>query len=120
MRYISEIPLLLYFVSVITNTCLILQLKQIKDKKIRKYYEDQNEQLNQWLEVDTLVRHLADDVLESFDPHDDDNDGLPDSTVLNRNNNDVEAFLPQDEQEKRQKSKKYNWWAINVSRNTLP
>ena len=36
-----------------------LQLKEIKDKKIRQFYEDQNERLNDWLEVDTLVRHVA-------------------------------------------------------------
>jgi hypothetical protein len=34
-------------------------LKEIKDKKIRRFYEDQNERLNDWLEVDTLVRHVA-------------------------------------------------------------
>jgi len=34
-------------------------LKEIKDKKVRRFYEDQNERLNDWLEVDTLVRHVA-------------------------------------------------------------
>lgn len=41
------------------NMWLSLQLKEIKDKKIRRFYEDQNERLNDWLEVDTLVRHVA-------------------------------------------------------------
>lgn len=41
------------------NMWILLQLKEIKDKKIRRFYEDQNERLNDWLEVDTLVRHVA-------------------------------------------------------------
>jgi hypothetical protein len=87
-------------------------LKAIKNKKIRKYYEDQNERLNDWLEVDTLVRHLADDVLDSFDPQDVDGDGIPDDVgPLKNTENDIEPFLPQDEREKR---------AINVSCRSVP
>lgn len=92
------------------------ELKVIKDKKIRKFYEAQNERLNNWLEVDTLVRHLADDVLESFDPQDRDGDGIPDDVgPLKNSDNDIEPFLPQDEREKRAKGAKYARWAINVS-----
>lgn len=97
----------------LTST-LGMQLKAIKDKKVRKFYETQNERLNDWLEVDTIVRTVADDVMESFDPHDDDNDGRVERGVLQQNDNDVEAFMPDDVREKRAKDSKYNWWAINV------
>ena len=46
------------------------ELKGIKDKKIRTFYEQQNERLNDWLEVDTLVMSMADDVLDSMNPQD--------------------------------------------------
>lgn len=45
-------------------------LNEIKDKKIRAFYETQNESLNDWLEVDTLVMSMADDVLDSMHPQD--------------------------------------------------
>lgn len=96
---------------------LSLQLKEIKKKPIRKFYENQNERLNDWLEVDTLVKHLADDIIESFDPLDHDGDGIPDGNdvPLASEANNIEPFLPQDEREKRAKSKKYARWAIYVS-----
>lgn len=88
----------------------------MKDKKVRRFYQEQNERLNDWLEVDTLVRHLADDVLESFDPQDRDGDGLPDAVgPIQMSQDSIEPFLPQDEREKRQKGRKYARWAINVS-----
>ncbi|KAK3052047.1 hypothetical protein LTS18_012339, partial [Coniosporium uncinatum] len=34
------------------------ELKEIKNKKIRKFYEHQNHRLNDWLEVDTLVQAM--------------------------------------------------------------
>lgn len=40
------------------------QLKGIKNKKIRQFYEEQNQRLNDWLEVDALVIALADDILD--------------------------------------------------------
>jgi hypothetical protein len=48
----------------------------MKNRKLRKFYEGQNERLNDWLEVDAVVTALADDVLESFNP-DPDSDGIP-------------------------------------------
>jgi hypothetical protein len=39
-------------------------LKAIKNKKVRKFYEEQNDTLNDWAEVDSLVFALADDVLD--------------------------------------------------------
>jgi hypothetical protein len=47
----------------------------LKNKKLRLFYEEQNEKLNDWLEVDTAVRSIADDIFESFDP-DRDHDGI--------------------------------------------
>jgi hypothetical protein len=52
------------------------ELKAIGDKKIKRFYERQNDKLNDWLEVDAIVTALADDVLESFNP-DPDFDGIP-------------------------------------------
>merc|ERR1719301_418068 len=49
-------------------------LKAIDNKKIRAFYEAQNQRLNEWLEVDAVVMAVADDVLESMDP-DPDHDG---------------------------------------------
>jgi hypothetical protein len=51
------------------------EIKGIKNKKLRKFYEDQNASLNDWLEVDTVVRSIADDIFESFNP-DRDHDGI--------------------------------------------
>lgn len=91
------------------------ELKEMDNKKIRKFYENQNERLNDWLEVDTLVKHLADDVLDSFDPQDNDGDGIPEGGVLQGSDERIEPFLPQDEREKRQKNRKYSKWAININ-----
>ena len=46
------------------------ELKEIKNKKVRAFYEQQNERLNDWLEVDTLVMSMADEVLDSMNPRD--------------------------------------------------
>jgi hypothetical protein len=46
------------------------ELDEIKDKKIRAFYAQQNESLNDWLEVDTLVMSMANDVLDSMNPQD--------------------------------------------------
>ena len=40
------------------------ELKHIKKKQVRAFYEAQNERLNDWREVDALVMAVADDVLE--------------------------------------------------------
>ena len=52
------------------------ELKTIKSKPVRRFYEKQNEKLDDWLEVDTLVLALADDVLDSMHPEDLDHDGV--------------------------------------------
>jgi hypothetical protein len=44
------------------------ELKSIRNKKVRRYDESQNERLDSWLEVDTLVKSMAEDILESLNP----------------------------------------------------
>ena len=91
------------------------QLKDIKDKKIRHFYENQNETLDDWLEIDSVVRSIADDILESFDP-DRDHDGHREHAGnLQLQNEDVEAFLPQKEIDHRRKAERNARRAINVS-----
>ena len=91
------------------------EIKQIKDKKVRAFYEDQNERLNDWLEVDTLVMHMADDVLDSMNPQDMDGDGIAESGgILKDTGGDIEPLLPEDEREKRRKGERNAKWAINV------
>jgi hypothetical protein len=50
------------------------EIKQIKNKKLRQYYEAQNERLDDWLEVDTVVKAMADSIFDSMNP-DADHDG---------------------------------------------
>ena len=92
------------------------EMNQIKDKKIRAFYEEQNERLNDWLEVDTLVLSMADDVLDSMNPQDIDNDGVAESGgALMDTGGDIEPLLPEDERERRRKGERNAKWAINVS-----
>lgn len=96
------------------NTKSFSQLKSIENKRVRHFYEEQNEALSDWLEVDSVVRSIADDILESFDP-DRDHDGLLErGGALQAQNEDVEAFLPQEEREKRSKGERDAKRAINV------
>lgn len=91
------------------------ELKQIKDKKIRKYYERLNERLNDWLEVDAIVKAVADDVIESMDP-DPDDDGVEErSGALQAAQGNIREFLPEEEKEKRRIAEKKAKWAININ-----
>lgn len=91
------------------------QLKSIKDKKVRHFYEEQNDALSDWLEVDSVVRSIADDIFESFDP-DPDHDGLLEhGGALQAQHEDVEAFLPKEEREKRSKAERSAKRAIIVN-----
>lgn len=93
---------------------LIAKLECIRDKKIRKFYEKQNDRLNDWLEVDTIVTAIADDVFDSFNP-DQDHDGIPERVGgLQSVQEDVEALLPVEERIQRKKAEKRAKWAINV------
>ena len=35
---------------------------------MRAFYEKQNANLDDWIEVDTIVMSIADDILDSFNP----------------------------------------------------
>ena len=93
----------------------ISELKKIKDKKVRAFYEQQNDRLNDWLEVDTLVMSMADDVLDSMNPQDIDGDGVAENGgALKSTKGDIDPLLPEDEREKRRTGEKRAKWAINV------
>ena len=97
----------------------ISELNQIKDKKVRAFYEEQNERLNDWLEVDTLVMSMADHVLDSMNPQDTDGDGVAEEGgVLKTTKGDIDPLLPEDERERRKTGEKRAKWAINVGSRT--
>lgn len=94
---------------------VLVQLKEIKNKKVRAFYSDQNDRINDWLEVDALVMALADDVIDSMDP-DRDNDGRRERTAgLQDGGGNIWDFLPEDEKERRAKAEKKAKWAININ-----
>ncbi|KAK7748710.1 hypothetical protein SLS53_000732 [Cytospora paraplurivora] len=71
------------------------EIKELKNKGVQKFYKAQNEALNDWLEIDSVVRYVADDIFESFDP-DRDHDGiLEHGGTLQAQGEDIEAFLPE-------------------------
>jgi len=92
------------------------ELKEIKNKKVRKFYEGQNDRLNDWMEVDAIVMSLADDVLDSMDP-DPDNDGVRErgQNGLANVGGNIWDFLPEEEKNKRQTAEKKAKWAININ-----
>ena len=94
----------------------LAEVKGIKNKKLRKYYESQNERLNDWLEVDALVESMADDVLDSMNVTDTDGDGVPEmSGKLKMTGGNIEPLLPEDERERRATGEKRAKWAININ-----
>lgn len=94
----------------------VSELKEIKDKKVRAFYEQQNERLNDWLEVDTLVMSMADDVLDSMNPQDADGDGVAEiGGVLKTTKGDIDPLLPEDERERRKTGERRAKWAININ-----
>lgn len=93
----------------------VSQIKSEKNKKLKAFYETQNERLNDWLEVDMLVRSIADDVLDSMDPQDMDGDGVAEAGgMLKATHGDIAPLLPDDEREKRRQGERRAKWAINV------
>ncbi|PSK57852.1 Metal tolerance protein 9 [Elsinoe australis] len=91
------------------------ELKGIENKKVKEFYEQQNDRINDWLEVDTLVMALADDVLDSMDPdHDGDGDQERRGGLQFKQGN-IWEFLPEEEKEKRAKAEKKARWAININ-----
>lgn len=98
-----------------TNAIRRFQLKEIKNKKVRHFYAEQNVRIDDWLEVDALVKALADDVLDSMNP-DADNDGRREHTGgLQDFDGTIWEFLPGDVKEKRQAAEKKAKWAININ-----
>lgn len=92
------------------------ELKKIKNKKVRRFYEAQNERLNDWLEVDTLVMSMADEVLDSMNPQDVDGDGVAEvGGKLKRTGGDIGPLLPEDERERRRTGERRAKWAININ-----
>ena len=82
---------------------------------MRRFYEAQNERLNDWLEVDTLVMSMADEVLDSMNPQDVDGDGVAEvGGKLKRTGGDIGPLLPEDERERRRTGERRAKWAINV------
>lgn len=93
----------------------VSELNEIKDKKVRAFYEQQNERLNDWLEVDALVMSMADDVLDSMNPQDADGDGIAEiGGMLKTTKGNIDPLLPEDERERRKTGEKRAKWAINV------
>jgi cation diffusion facilitator family transporter len=91
------------------------ELKEMKNKGVRQFYEKQNDRLNDWLEVDAIVTAVADDVLESMDP-DPDNDGDRErGGGLQSMDGNIYEFLPDDEKKRRQKAEWKAKWAININ-----
>ena len=89
-------------------------IKAIRNKKIRQFYQDQNVRLNDWLEVDSLVETLAGGIFDSFNP-DRDRDGIAERVgALQDINENIEALLPTEEREARTKAARNAKWAINV------
>ena len=91
------------------------EIKNIKNKKVRQFYEDQNESINAWLEVDTVVQAIADDAFESMNP-DADHDGTRErgggiQDVESR----IEELLPDEIQEDRKKAARNARRAININ-----
>jgi cation diffusion facilitator family transporter len=91
-------------------------LKTIKNKKVRNFYEEQNERIDDWAEVDMVVSSLADDIVDSMNPRDTDGDGVAeDRGPLGISGGDLEPFLPEEERNRRAKSAKHARWAININ-----
>jgi Cation efflux family len=91
------------------------ELKKIGSGKLRKFYEAQNEQLDDMLEVDALVLHAAEGIIDSMNP-DADRDGIAERVgALQEENEQVEQLLPDEQREKRRKGARNARWAININ-----
>ena len=91
------------------------ELKEIKNKKVKKFYEGQNARLDDWLEVDTIVKAMAEEVLDSMNP-DMDHDGYREGGAGLQNVEErVEDLLPDRVQETRKRGARNARWAININ-----
>lgn len=87
----------------------------MKSKKIKAFYEAQNQRIEDWVEVDTIVKAMADDIMDSMNP-DVDHDGINDHEGgLQTAHENIETLLPDDVQMQRRKDKKTARRAINVN-----
>ncbi|KAF7539255.1 hypothetical protein G7Z17_g12460 [Cylindrodendrum hubeiense] len=90
-------------------------LKHIKNKKVRSFYEAQNERLNDWLEVDAVVMAIADDVLESMNPDPDHDGDMERRGGIQHVQGNIGELLPEEEKAKRRKASRQAKLAINVN-----
>ncbi|QUC22940.1 uncharacterized protein UV8b_07181 [Ustilaginoidea virens] len=91
------------------------ELGRIKSKPLRRFYERQNEMLNDWLEVDAVVTAIADDVLESMNP-DPDHDGDQERVGgLQHVAGRIGELLPDDEKARRREAARQASVAINTN-----
>ncbi|ETN39015.1 uncharacterized protein HMPREF1541_07057 [Cyphellophora europaea CBS 101466] len=91
------------------------EISEIKSKKVRHYYKEQNGRLNDWLEVDTIVKAMAEDVMDSMNP-DADRDGVRErSGGLQNVEERVEELLPDRIQNDRAQAVRKATWAININ-----
>ena len=91
------------------------ELKAIKNKDVRRFYETQNARLDDWLEVDVVLMAIADDVLESMNPDPDRDGDLERGGGLQRVGGNIGELLPEDERERRAKAGRRAKWAININ-----
>ncbi|KAH7038244.1 uncharacterized protein B0I36DRAFT_284357 [Microdochium trichocladiopsis] len=91
------------------------ELKQIKNKQVRKFYERQNSRLNDWLEVDAVVMAIGDDVFESMDPDPDHDGDLERTGGIQAVQGNIAELLPDEEKQKRARAEKKAKWAININ-----
>ncbi|PBP25276.1 cation diffusion facilitator 10 [Diplocarpon rosae] len=92
------------------------EIKKFQKRGVRDFYTAQNERLDDWLEVNAIVRALSDDILESFDPRDDNGDGVAEGGGgLQDTAGCIEPFLPEEEQQRRRSSAAKAAWAININ-----
>ena len=84
-------------------------------KNVREYYTLQNKRLDDWLEVDTTVEAISDEIMDSMNP-DRDNDGVRDHDGrLQRAKGRVEDLLPDDVRMQRRKDARNAKWAIYIN-----
>ncbi|PBP16662.1 cation diffusion facilitator 10, partial [Diplocarpon rosae] len=92
------------------------EIQQFKKRGVRDFYTAQNQRLDDWLEVNAIVRALSDDILESFDPRDDNGDGVAEGGGgLQDTAGCIEPFLPEEEQQRRRSAATKAAWAININ-----
>ena len=90
-------------------------LKNLDNKAVRAFYERQNETINDWIEVDTLVRTMADDILDSMNP-DQDGDAIAERAGRLQNvHENLDEMLPEETREQRARGDRNARWAININ-----